>query len=97
MAEQRLCPRCQVNELPPRCRVCDDCLNGVTVDRSLTRPPEVRRLLTVVSCLRRVREREVELACTCRVRSETLWQEDDYRCTKHGPTWVARISRGDEQ
>ena len=22
----RICPRCQINELPPRYRVCDDCL-----------------------------------------------------------------------
>ena len=93
MAEPRICPACGVNELPPRYRKCDDCVAGVVVDRALTRPPEVRQVLTVVSCLRRVRERSVDLACGCKTRSGTLWQEDDFACPRHGATWVSRVTQ----
>ena len=93
MTGPRICPECGVNEVPPRCRKCDSCVDGVTIDRALTRPPEVRPLLTVVSCLRRVPERLVDLACTCKVSSGTLWQGDKVGCGRHGETWVTRVTR----
>lgn len=91
-SEARICPGCHVNELPPRCRKCDDCLSGVVVDRALTRPPKVIDQLTVVSSLRRVPERLVDLACTCKIMSRA-WQTDDVVCPRHGRTWMTRVSQ----
>lgn len=94
MSEPRICPSCKVNELPPRYRKCDDCLSGIPVSqtRTYTRAPEVA-LLTVVSSLRRVPVRPVDLYCTCRIETGVLWPGDDAECPKHGKTWVTRVTR----
>lgn len=93
----RTCPRCKTAPLKKHKRYCDDCRDGAPpqqapATRAATPPPPVVRV-EVIPQLRKVAARDVVLSCGDVVQSETLWQEQDTHCKKHGDVWVSRIAR----
>lgn len=91
----RRCPKCKRRELPPRYRVCDECLNGGSAAApTVTRLEQTPRSGVIIDALRWVEPRSVDLYCGCKVQlGGRWWPTDDHECSEHGPTWVARVTR----